>query len=112
MFAKVSNFHWSFMPDGSYDISVDLVSIGDVVESFKINALNSGFDSTIKAEGTGEEKDPSKTPSNQVIASYANQSDVGNYFWKLIKENPGIQTQAERDKNFDLDFREINSVGG
>ena len=37
MFAKVTNYHWSFLPDGSYDITLDLVSIGDVVESFKIN---------------------------------------------------------------------------
>jgi len=37
MFAKVSNFHWSFLPDGSYDITIDLVSIGDIIESFKIN---------------------------------------------------------------------------
>jgi hypothetical protein len=39
MFAKVSNIHWSFMHDGSYDITLDLVSIGDVIESFKINSL-------------------------------------------------------------------------
>jgi hypothetical protein len=39
MFAKVSNMHWSFMHDGSYDITLDLVSIGDVIESFKINSL-------------------------------------------------------------------------
>jgi len=41
MFGKVTNFHWSFLADGSYDITVDLVSIGDVVESFKINAAPS-----------------------------------------------------------------------
>jgi murein DD-endopeptidase MepM/ murein hydrolase activator NlpD len=39
MFAKVSNIHWSFMHDGSYDITLDLISIGDVIESFKINTL-------------------------------------------------------------------------
>jgi hypothetical protein len=39
MFAKVSNIHWSFMHDGSYDITLDLVSVGDVIESFKINTL-------------------------------------------------------------------------
>jgi hypothetical protein len=37
MLAKVSNYHWSFQKDGSYDITIDLVSAGDVIES-----LNAG----------------------------------------------------------------------
>ena len=40
MFGKVCNYHWSFLPDGSYDITLDLVSVGDIVESFKINLLS------------------------------------------------------------------------
>jgi hypothetical protein len=38
MLAKVSNYHWSFQKDGSYDITINLVSAGDVVESFKMDA--------------------------------------------------------------------------
>jgi hypothetical protein len=51
MFGKVTNFHWSFLADGSYDITVDLVSIGDVVESFKINAAPSTLNQ-IQTTGT------------------------------------------------------------
>jgi len=36
-FGKVSNFTWSFNPDGSYDISIDLITLGDVIESLKVN---------------------------------------------------------------------------
>ena len=36
---RVSNFNWNFNPDGSYDITIQLTSLGDVVESFKVNAL-------------------------------------------------------------------------
>ena len=39
LFAKISNFDWTYQPDGSYDISVKLTSLGDVVESFKVNLL-------------------------------------------------------------------------
>ena len=39
MFGKVSNFNWSYNNDGSYDITIQLISLGDVVESFKINTL-------------------------------------------------------------------------
>ena len=37
-FGKVTNFDWSFNPDGTYDISIDLITLGDVIES--INARN------------------------------------------------------------------------
>jgi hypothetical protein len=36
-FGKVSNFTWNFNPDGSYDISIDLITLGDIIESLKVN---------------------------------------------------------------------------
>ena len=39
LFGKVVNFSWSFLEDGSYDITVILRSIGDVIESLKVNVL-------------------------------------------------------------------------
>ena len=38
IFGKVTNFKWNFNPDGSYDITVDMVGIGDVLETLKINS--------------------------------------------------------------------------
>jgi len=40
-FGKVSNFNWKANKDGSYDISIDLITLGSVIESLKIN-LTSG----------------------------------------------------------------------
>jgi len=37
---RVINFDWNFNTDGSYDITLNLVSIGDVIESLKINILS------------------------------------------------------------------------
>ena len=34
---KVSNFNWSFEKDGSYSITLTLMSVGDVIESLKVN---------------------------------------------------------------------------
>ena len=82
MFGKVCNFHWSFLPDGSYDITIELVSIGDIIESFKINALINGFDASTKAVKE-DDKDPSQMSSTEVIALYANQSKIGQYFYGL-----------------------------
>jgi hypothetical protein len=37
LLAKVSNFSWTFNPDGSYGITLTLISLGDVIESLKTN---------------------------------------------------------------------------
>ena len=37
-FGKVKNFEWTFNADGTYDIKLDLVTIGDVIESLNVIA--------------------------------------------------------------------------
>ena len=41
LLGKVSNFSWAFQPDGSYDIEITIISLGDVVESLKLNISTS-----------------------------------------------------------------------
>jgi hypothetical protein len=40
MLAKVKNFNWSFNKDGSYDITLSVVSIGDIIESLQVNIVD------------------------------------------------------------------------
>jgi len=82
MFAKVSNFQWSFLPDGSYDITLNLVSIGDVVESFKVNALINGINNPSNLVNN---EDTNLTPI-EIIDLYANKNTIGQYFYKLKSE--------------------------
>jgi hypothetical protein len=37
MIGKLTNFSWKFNSDGSYDITLNLIGMGDVIESLKIN---------------------------------------------------------------------------
>jgi len=37
LYGKITNFNWSFNPDGTYDITVNLVSVGDIIESLTVN---------------------------------------------------------------------------
>jgi hypothetical protein len=39
IFAKVVNFSWTFTNEGKYDITINLISMGDVIESLKANTL-------------------------------------------------------------------------
>ena len=77
-FGRVSNFNWGFNQDASYDITIDLISLGDIIESLKINTLSS----------------PTTTPLDETASSKENQSTILNYFknrrenFKEIKVNP------------------------
>jgi hypothetical protein len=42
LLGKIVNFSWTFAPDGTYDIDLDIISIGDVVESLRVNLPPSG----------------------------------------------------------------------
>lgn len=39
LFCKVVNFSWNFKENGTYDITLNLISLGDVIESLKSNTL-------------------------------------------------------------------------
>ena len=49
MFGLVKNFSWSLEKDGSYNITLSLVSVGDVIESLKGNVSHPAASQTIQA---------------------------------------------------------------
>ena len=56
-FGRVTNFSWDVTPEGSYDISIELHTVGDVIESLQVNLpipfltdtslIQSGSDSSV-----------------------------------------------------------------
>ena len=62
IFGQVKNFTWKFSPDGTYRITIKIVSLGDVIESLKINTLpeRNQFtpENTEGSSVTEEENDP------------------------------------------------------
>ena len=94
--AKVSNFSWNFKEDGSYDIELTLISLGDVIESLKTNiSPSSGLTKFIKGtqitintapstpsstdEATGESSPVENNKSTSIIHSML-------YIWKWIDD--------------------------
>jgi hypothetical protein len=86
MFGKVTNFHWSFNQDGSYDIVLDLISGGDVLESFKVkgNALAPSDTSTTSSDTETEDNPVTLETKDiyKVLAEYASTNDIANYLYK------------------------------
>jgi hypothetical protein len=102
IFGRISNFSWSFLADGSYDISVTIMSYGDVIESLKQNTMSEDTGTqTLTAEQKEEQQeqaenqqqnlDAAKT-DGEVIDILQNVDVLGRLFWDIkddMLRNPG-----------------------
>jgi len=79
LLCKVVNFNWKFAQDGSYDITLSLISIGDVIESLKTNVppskdisnfLNGAYSLYNQTSDESEDNNIKPTPTNNAIAAY------------------------------------------
>ena len=92
LFGKISNFSWSFNPDGTYDIELTIISLGDVIESLKSNISPStemiGFLNTANPPNLSSNATPSEETNEEVNIiednKDANLISSMLYTWKYI----------------------------
>ncbi len=77
---KVVNFNWTFTKEGTYDITITLRSIGDVIESLKTNVLLPG--GTPITNDPNIKSNPNPTPE-ETIKAFANTHEIGKKFYEL-----------------------------
>jgi hypothetical protein len=53
MMAKVSNYSWTLNEDLSFDIKLDLISVGDIIDSLKANLAGSAGEVTLQVQTSG-----------------------------------------------------------
>ena len=100
-FGKVSNFTWNFNPDGSYDISIDLITIGDVIESLKVNtAVKELFYPDKPFEEIKFSEDNRLFNTN--IAKISTLNSVGYFLFKKIQELTNNFTYNTNDPSNNL----------
>jgi len=58
-YGKVTNFNWALNEDGTYNITVYAVSIGDVIESLTINHISPDYKEEEPKEGSSNNSDDS-----------------------------------------------------
>jgi hypothetical protein len=72
--AKVTNFSWTFEPDGTYKITLKLISLGDIIESLKINLSPSKQFVYVNSSATEEEnpEEPIESPTilDEILDQY------------------------------------------
>jgi len=78
IYGRVVNFSWSFVEDGSYDITVIIRSIGDVIESLKANVL-------VKDITTPTEEQANQTGEVPPIEAFKDKHQIGRLFFDAQK---------------------------
>lgn len=105
MLGKVVNFSWQFAQDGSYDITLDLISWGDVVESLKCNVTPSlSISNFIKTHYTNPD-DTSSDPAHDIISAFL-------YMQKVYSDTNNDMTDMEEQNISSQDVTMVYDLGG
>lgn len=111
VFGKITNFNWSFNPDGSYDCRVDLTGMGDMMESLKVNIkLPSKKDNDVSKE---EEEPASETTVPPIVAN-KDKTTLNKVLFQLYEQNISVGEdtfQSLNLKSFPNVKTEIDSDG-
>jgi len=76
LLGKVSNFNWSFNPDGSYDIELTIISLGDVLESLKSNLSVDSKTQEFFNKFLATTTDPATDSSEETVDEEETQTDI------------------------------------
>jgi hypothetical protein len=118
-YGKITNFNWAFNADGSYDITVNAISIGDVIETLNINNADFKPASDASKENPNneeeEEKDINFGSSPQFIVD-KNKSKLNNWLYFLFniagkRKKQGVTTttgfSSSNNTKYTLDFAKL-----
>ena len=84
MYGQVVNFDWTFNKDGSYDITLKLISIGAVIESLKANVYF-GNSKPPKKSTSDDQAPPTPESDADWITDSRYSHNIGNYFFDFFK---------------------------
>jgi hypothetical protein len=98
VFGKITKFNWQFNTDGSYDCQIQLTSVGDVIESLKVNITSDSKVPVTEEEGTTEDTTSTDDPPEPPLIANATKTIINSFLFKTyqkIKESvvdPGAKT--------------------
>lgn len=75
IYGKVTNFSWSFEQDGTYNITLTVLSLGDVVESLKINTIAIGEVPPTAEQQAENQEELQKADTEAEILEYSKNKD-------------------------------------
>ena len=96
-YGKISNFSWTYNIDGTYDITISAISIGDVIESLNLNRVELSSVNTPKIPIVkSSTSNVSTTPTNPGSVPQ-NQAGSAPYILKTKNGTPVYFSSTNRD---------------
>jgi hypothetical protein len=84
MYGRVVNFSWTFNKNGSYDITLKLISIGAVVESLRMDVYIKD-ETNVKDSSTANPNDDSQPKTDKDwIVKYKTSHEFGKLFFDIV----------------------------
>jgi hypothetical protein len=91
-FGKVVNFTWTFNADGSYDIDLKLVTVGDVVESFQANLPVDSYDlKKLKDDIEDEEIEIPENLEDSPLVKSAQNNIIGKHLFDTLYNADNVE---------------------
>lgn len=101
-YGKISKFNWSFNKDGSYDITVNLVGMGDIISSLKMNTTPPKLE-FLKPEEVKVQYEKLKELTGDPIAVKIEKEEFDKVYKKKFKTLPDTIRKKLPAINFSLD---------
>ena len=93
-YGRVTNFNWKFESDGTYKVRIDLYSIGDVIESIKVDTKSAAINleqikNTVKLdeEKFGTESSPTGLGASPIVTNAGSTALAQSMFTDIINRN-------------------------
>ena len=88
-YGKVSNFSWKFNTDGTYDISLDLMSVGDVIESLLVGTKATSLSLKEINKISGSDAFPEGLGDSPIVTNAGDTSLSQDMFTDILSQNWG-----------------------
>jgi len=96
LYGKVVNFNWELLDDGTYDITLIVRSIGDVIESLKLNTLTSGLNE-LEFSGQSWFDDLKILPPNAIMKMMSGLRQIIIDFQPFLRTQPNNTRRVTKD---------------
>ena len=91
MFGTISNFSWTFESDGSYSVKIEMITLGDIIESLRINLPSSKVGSEYRETDLQALKKKGKIEKSDFFNTvYPNLKNALQEYYNAIKESNSI----------------------
>ena len=110
VYGKITNFKWTFNPDGTYDCIVYLTGLGEVIESMKVNIAAGSEEGYYNAKMQDNEATTEEEEKDDDIPLIANQrkTTINNILFNIYQSvaNPDVTpTQNKIDQKIGNNWR-------